>query len=118
MESIKNLSVIVYCENCVLFDVDIRLDPYEYRKRRAVMTEREKESHDHHKVVLLETLGNARMDESYDFIISHINSSNSQWIKRAGCHALRKYEHQHVMIMMLSTQVSVNRSTVRCTRFD
>jgi hypothetical protein len=79
----------------------IPLDPYEYRKKRAVMTEMEKETYDHQKVVLLETLGNARMDESYDFIVSHINSTNSQWIKRAGCHALRKYKHQHVMIIVL-----------------
>lgn len=63
------------------------------------MTEEEKESYDHNKVILLETLGNARMDESYDYIISHINSTNSQWIKRAGCHALRKYEHQHVILL-------------------
>lgn len=60
------------------------------------MTEQEKETYDHQKVILLETLGNARFDESYDYIISHINSTNSQWIKRAGCHALRKYDHKHV----------------------
>lgn len=65
------------------------------------MTEKEKESYDHHKVILLETLGNAGMDESYDYIISHINSTNSQWIKRAGCHALRKYEHQHVILLWI-----------------
>lgn len=57
----------------------------------------EKEKHDHYKVVLLETLGNARLDHSYDYIVSHINSTNSPWIKRAGCHALRKYEHDHVI---------------------
>lgn len=77
------------------------VDPYEYRKKRALMSEKEKESYDLQKVILLETIGNARLDESYDYIISHINSTNSQWIKRAGCHALRKYDHQHVIIFHL-----------------
>jgi hypothetical protein len=60
------------------------------------MTRKEKEDYDHQKVVLLETLGNARLDDSYDYILSHLNSTNSPWIKRAGCHALRKYNHEHV----------------------
>ena len=72
------------------------LDPWEYRRKRAVMTSQEKEDYDVRNVILLETLGNARLDESYDYILSHINSTNSPWIKRAGCHALRKYHHQHV----------------------
>lgn len=61
------------------------------------MSPLEKEQHDHYKVILLETLGNARLDDSYDYIVSHINSTNSPWIKRAGCHALRKYDHHHVI---------------------
>lgn len=61
------------------------------------MTDEEKEKYDHEKVILLETLGNARLDDSYDFIQSHINSTNSPWIKRAGCHALRKYDHENVI---------------------
>lgn len=71
-------------------------DPWEYRRKRAVMTRQEKEDYDIRNVILLEALGNARLDESYDYILSHINSTNSPWIKRAGCHALRKYHHQHV----------------------
>lgn len=63
------------------------------------MTAREKEEYDLNKVILLETLGNARLDESYDFILSHINSTNSPWIKRAGCHALRHFDHEHVILI-------------------
>ncbi|XP_062616046.1 uncharacterized protein LOC134277751 [Saccostrea cucullata] len=88
-------------------------DPWEYRKKRSVMTEEEKESYDHHKVILLETLGNARMEESYDYIISHINSTNSQWIKRAGCHALRKYEHQHAADSLLYSALFDEDQSVR-----
>lgn len=73
------------------------LDPWAYRQKRTTMTRKEEEEYDHHKVILLETLGNARLDESYDYILSHINSTNSPWIKRAGCHALRKYDHEHVI---------------------
>lgn len=53
---------------------------------------------DQWKVVLLETLGNAAMDSSFEFIISHVNTTNSGWIKRAGLHAMRKYEHDKVFI--------------------
>lgn len=63
------------------------------------MTAKEKEEYDLNKVILLETLGNARLDESYDYILSHINSTNSPWIKRAGCHALRHFDHEHVILI-------------------
>jgi hypothetical protein len=82
---------------CVL---EFFLDPWLYRERRAVQTKAEKLQYDQHRVVLLETLGNARMDHSYDYIISHINTTNSPWIKRAGVHALRKYEHHMVRLLI------------------
>ncbi|VDH91582.1 Hypothetical predicted protein [Mytilus galloprovincialis] len=69
-------------------------DPFEYRKKRAIQSEQEQIDYDHWRVILLETLGNARMDFSFEYIVSHINSTNSPWIKRAGVHALRKYEHE------------------------
>ncbi|CAG2251005.1 unnamed protein product [Mytilus edulis] len=69
-------------------------DPFEYRKKRAIQSEQEQIDYDHWRVILLETLGNARMDFSFEYIVSHINSTNSAWIKRAGVHALRKYEHE------------------------
>ena len=74
----------------------ILLDPFEYRKKRAIQSEQEQIDYDHWRVILLETLGNARMDFSFEYIVSHINSTNSPWIKRAGVHALRKYEHEMV----------------------
>ncbi|CAG2209692.1 unnamed protein product [Mytilus edulis] len=69
-------------------------DPFEYRKKRAIQSEQEQIDYDHWRVILLETLGNARMDFSFEYIVSHINSTNSAWIKRAGVHALRKFEHE------------------------
>lgn len=67
-----------------------------YRHKRSLQTEKEQIEYDKYRVILLETLGNARIDHSYEYIISHINSTNSPWIKRAGVHALRKYEHKNV----------------------
>ena len=63
------------------------------------MTEEELEEYDKHHVILLEALGNGCHDDSYVFILSHLNDTNSPWIKRAGIHALRKYQHQHVGIV-------------------
>ena len=73
-------------------------DPWLYRQRRSSQSRVQKMEYDRYRAVLLETLGNARMDHSYDYIISHINTTNSPWIKRAGVHALRKYNHHDVSI--------------------
>lgn len=72
-----------------------------YRQKRSTQTEVEQEQYDVKHVILLETLGNAAIDHSYDYIISHINSTNSPWIKRAGVHALRNYESEKVMYQFL-----------------
>uniref|UniRef100_A0A8W8J8B9 Vitellogenin domain-containing protein n=1 Tax=Magallana gigas TaxID=29159 RepID=A0A8W8J8B9_MAGGI len=88
-------------------------DPWEYRVKRAAMTTREKEEYDLNKVILLETLGNARLDESYDFILSHINSTNSPWIKRAGCHALRHFDHEHAANTLLYAALYDEDQSVR-----
>lgn len=60
------------------------------------MTEQESLEYDMNKVVLLDSIGNAGLQSSYEFIVSHINSTNSQWIKRSGIHALRHYKHEEV----------------------
>ena len=62
--------------------------------RRSVMTEEQQTLYDQGRVLVLEALGNAGLDHSYHYIVSHINSTNSPWVKRAACHALRKYEHK------------------------
>ena len=60
------------------------------------MTEEEQLQYDNYRVILLEALGNWGHDQSYEYIVSHVNATNSQWIKRAGIHALRNYHHSHV----------------------
>ncbi|XP_062593831.1 uncharacterized protein LOC134255325, partial [Saccostrea cucullata] len=87
--------------------------PWEYRQRRSLMTFKEMEDYDYQKVILLETLGNARLDESYDYILSHINSTNSPWIKRAGCHALRSYHHDHAAETLLHLALNDEDQAVR-----
>ncbi|CAC5409209.1 unnamed protein product [Mytilus coruscus] len=82
-------------------------DPWSYKVKRATQTTKQQEVHDHWNVVLLETLGNAGMDSSYDYIVSHVNTTNSPWIKRAGLNALRKYEHE-----MVNIEHSVNESSI------
>lgn len=71
-------------------------DPWIYRYKRSIMTEVEMLKYDLDKVVLLNALGNAGLNESYEYIVSHINSTNSQWIKRAGLHSLRCFHDMNV----------------------
>jgi hypothetical protein len=84
------------------------LDPWVYTVKRSTQTSKEKDMSDQWKVVLLETLGNAAMDSSFEFIMSHINTTNSAWIKRAGLHAMRKYEHDKVFIQNKVKNAEVN----------
>ncbi|KAK6174798.1 hypothetical protein SNE40_013376 [Patella caerulea] len=88
-------------------------DPYNFRVRRSVLTEEQIERDDIWRVNLLSTLGNARMEQSYEYIVSHINSTNCQWIKRAGVHALRGYHHDHAANLMLKTAMYDEHDTVR-----
>nr|XP_022335846.1 uncharacterized protein LOC111132336 [Crassostrea virginica] len=69
-------------------------DPWKYRMKRSLMTEEQQTLYDQGRVLVLEALGNAGLDHSYHYIVSHINSTNSPWVKRAACHALRKYEQK------------------------
>ncbi|XP_060577217.1 uncharacterized protein LOC132734490, partial [Ruditapes philippinarum] len=66
-------------------------DPWLFKMKRSAMSEIECVEYDHNKVVLLDAIGNAGLPVSYDHIVSHINSTNSQWIKRTGVHALRTF---------------------------
>ncbi|XP_052071176.1 uncharacterized protein LOC127709613 [Mytilus californianus] len=88
-------------------------DPYSYKVKRATQTRKQQDVHDQWKVVLLETLGNAGMDSSYEYIVSHVNATNSPWIKRAGLHALRKYEHEMVTDTMLKAALYDEDENVR-----
>ncbi|KAL5015381.1 hypothetical protein ScPMuIL_009651 [Solemya velum] len=88
-------------------------DPWHYRQRRETMTERERLLDEHHKVVLLEVLGNARLDISFEFIVSHINTTNAPWIKRAGVHALRHYHHEQAANVLLMSALSDEDVNVR-----
>jgi len=72
------------------------VDPYEYRRKRDIMTVTESLEHDRNKVTLIASLGNAGLESSFEYIVSHINSTNSQWIKRTGVYALRKFTHEQV----------------------
>ncbi|XP_076472269.1 uncharacterized protein LOC143301765, partial [Babylonia areolata] len=88
-------------------------DPYEFRRKRSTMTEEETIAEDQWKVVLLESLGNARLDQSYEHIVSHVNNTNSQWVKRAGVHALRHYHHEHAANVILMAAMYDEHDTVR-----
>ncbi|XP_067658326.1 uncharacterized protein [Haliotis asinina] len=88
-------------------------DPYVYRKARSVMKEEHLQLVDHYRVVLLGALGNAALFRSYEHIVSHINSTNSQWVKRAGIHALRKYHHEKTADLMLRAALYDDDEKVR-----
>ncbi|KAL8609979.1 hypothetical protein ACOMHN_029472 [Nucella lapillus] len=88
-------------------------DPYAFRQKRSTMTEAEALAEDQWKVVLLESLGNANLDQSYEHIVSHVNNSNSQWVTRAGVHALRNYHHEHAANVILKAAMYDEHRTVR-----
>ncbi|ESO82597.1 hypothetical protein LOTGIDRAFT_236952 [Lottia gigantea] len=88
-------------------------DPYMYRKKRSIMKEEQILAEDSLKVNLLGALGNARLDQSYEYIVSHINTTNCQWVKRAGITALRGYHHDHAANLMLNTAKYDGDDTVR-----
>ena len=60
------------------------------------MSEQRALEHDHSKVILIGAIGNAAMDESFEYILSHINTTNAPWIKRAAIYALRHYHTEEV----------------------
>ncbi|WAR05128.1 hypothetical protein MAR_020497, partial [Mya arenaria] len=88
-------------------------DPWAFRMKRSLMSERECIEHDLEKVVLLETLGNAGMYSSFEYIVSHINSTNSQWVKRAGVFALRTFEDEKTLDALHMVAISDEEETVR-----
>ncbi|WAR06113.1 hypothetical protein MAR_021482 [Mya arenaria] len=88
-------------------------DPWEYRRKRSFMSESECIEHDLEKVVLLETLGNAGLSSSYEYIASHINSTNSQWVKRAGIFALRRYHDKQTLDTLHKVAISDDEEVVR-----
>ena len=71
------------------------------------MSEAQQIEYDTHNVVLLEALGNGCNEKSYEYILSHINATNSPWIKRAGVHALRGYHHTHVSTVKVSKSAKI-----------
>ncbi|CAG2211662.1 unnamed protein product [Mytilus edulis] len=88
-------------------------DPWLYRQKRSTQSEVEQEEYDKKHVILLETLGNAAIDHSYEFIVSHINATNSPWIKRAGVHALRKYDTEVAVEAIFKAAMNDENEEVR-----
>ncbi|KAK3609662.1 hypothetical protein CHS0354_035947 [Potamilus streckersoni] len=88
-------------------------DPWEYRRKRESMTPEEREVYVHEKVTLIGALGNAAHHSSLEYIVSHINSTNSPWIKRAAIHALRDYHHADVADFLLHTAANDDDEYVR-----
>ncbi|XP_045156811.2 uncharacterized protein LOC123523186 [Mercenaria mercenaria] len=88
-------------------------DPWLFKQKRSTMSAHEALEHDLNKVVLLDSVGNAGMDSSYEYIVSHINSSNSQWVKRTGIHALRGYYEEKVLHELEKVALYDEEETVR-----
>ncbi|XP_060567959.1 uncharacterized protein LOC132726631 [Ruditapes philippinarum] len=88
-------------------------DPWLFRQTRSLMTEQEILEHDLSKVVLLDSIGNAGLRSSSEYIISHINSSNSQWVKRTGIHALRSFHEESVLHELEKVALNDEEESVR-----
>jgi hypothetical protein len=61
-----------------------------------MLSEEEALSHDTRNMILLEALGNAGMERSFDHIVSYINVTTVPLLKRSGLHALRYFHHVEV----------------------
>ncbi|XP_078585865.1 uncharacterized protein LOC144867676 [Branchiostoma floridae x Branchiostoma japonicum] len=70
-------------------------DPWKHRQLRSVLTEEEYRRHNHEKATILGALGNAGMDKSYEYLVSHVNNTESPSIlKRTSMTALKNYHHE------------------------
>eukprot|EP00058_Branchiostoma_floridae_P000089 XP_002585577.1 hypothetical protein BRAFLDRAFT_111796 [Branchiostoma floridae] len=77
-------------------------DPWHHRHLRSTLTDDEINKHYHHKATLLESLGNAEFDSSFDHLLSYVNNTDSPpLLRRSALSAIRKYDHHEEFVMAL-----------------
>ncbi|XP_072034301.1 uncharacterized protein [Amphiura filiformis] len=77
-------------------------DPWDYNKVLSTMSSDDQEHHNLNTAAMVEALGNAGLDQSFEHIVSYTNSTDTPHIlRRSGLHSLRNYGSQKVAHMLL-----------------
>ncbi|KAI8516750.1 hypothetical protein Bbelb_053310 [Branchiostoma belcheri] len=89
-------------------------DPWHHRHLRSTMAADELEKHYHGKATLLESLGNAEFDSSFDHLLSYVNNSDSPpLLRRSALTAIRKYDHHEAASLLLDSALFDEEEHVR-----
>ncbi|XP_078616233.1 uncharacterized protein LOC144884654 [Branchiostoma floridae x Branchiostoma japonicum] len=89
-------------------------DPWHHRHLRSTLTDDEMNKHYHHKATLLESLGNAEFDSSFDHLLSYVNNTDSPpLLRRSALSAIRKYDHHEAASLLLDSALYDEEEHVR-----
>ncbi|XP_078695733.1 uncharacterized protein LOC144924478 [Branchiostoma floridae x Branchiostoma belcheri] len=89
-------------------------DPWHHRHLRSTMAADELEKHYHGKATLLESLGNAEFDSSFDHLLSYVNNTDSPpLLRRSALTAIRKYDHHEAASLLLDSALFDEEEHVR-----
>ncbi|CAH1239173.1 Hypp5747 [Branchiostoma lanceolatum] len=89
-------------------------DPWHHRHLRSTLTANELDKHYNHKATLLESLGNAEFDSSFDHLLSYVNNTDSPpLLRRSALSAIRKYDHHEAASLLLDSALFDEEEHVR-----
>ncbi|XP_066278977.1 uncharacterized protein [Branchiostoma lanceolatum] len=89
-------------------------DPWHHRHLRSTMTADELDKHYHDKATLLESLGNAEFDSSFEHLLSYVNNTDSPpLLRRSALSAIRKYDHREAASLLLDSALFDEEEHVR-----
>ncbi|XP_066289112.1 uncharacterized protein [Branchiostoma lanceolatum] len=89
-------------------------DPWHHRHLRSTLAAEELNKHYNHKATLLESLGNAEFDSSFDHLLSYVNNTDSPpLLRRSALSAIRKYDHHEAASLLLDSALFDEEEHVR-----
>ncbi|CAH1277632.1 Hypp9725 [Branchiostoma lanceolatum] len=89
-------------------------DPWHHRQLREALTGDELKRHYHVKATLLQALGNAEFDSSFDHLVSYVNNTDSPPLLRTSAlSAIRKYKHAEAAGLLLDSALFDDEEHVR-----
>ncbi|KAI8482782.1 hypothetical protein Bbelb_394440 [Branchiostoma belcheri] len=89
-------------------------DPWHHRQLRSTLTADELGKHYHGKATLLESLGNAGFDSSFDHLLSYVNNTDSPpLLRRSALNAIRKFDHREAASLLLDSALFDEEEHVR-----
>eukprot|EP00058_Branchiostoma_floridae_P000530 XP_002586018.1 hypothetical protein BRAFLDRAFT_110184 [Branchiostoma floridae] len=89
-------------------------DPWHHRQLREALTRDELKRHYHEKATILQALGNAEFDSSFDHLVSYVNNTDSPPLLRTtALSAIRKYGHAEAAGLLLDSALFDEEEHVR-----